>query len=95
MKSSSAAVKVTDLVRGGTFRLKLAALKVVLFRLMLLYRVLVCSKKCEVWSATVLDFMKCKVWSANVKVRVCEARANRTLLSIASDDNLTFKLQVL
>ena len=30
MKSSSAAVKVTDSVRGGTFRLKLAALKVVL-----------------------------------------------------------------
>lgn len=82
MKPSSAAVKVTDPVRGGTFRLKLAALKVVLCCLMLLCRVLV-------W------FRVCEVWSANVKVRVCEARANRTLLSIASDDNLTFKLQVL
>ena len=49
---------------------------------MLLYRVLV-------W------FRVCEVWSANVKVRVCEARANRTLLSIASDDNLKYKLQVL
>ena len=58
------------------------AVKVVLCCLMLLCRVLV-------W------FRVCEVWSANVKVRVCEARANRTLLSIASDDNLTFKLQVL
>jgi hypothetical protein len=60
------------------------ALKVVLCCLMLLCRVLV-------W------FRVCEVWSANVKVRVCdsEARANRILLSIASDDNLTFKLQVL
>ena len=79
MKSSSAAVYGSG--SCGTFRLKLAALKVVLFRLMLLYRVLVWFRVCEVWSAN--------------EVRVCEARANRTLLSIASDDNLTFKLQVL
>ena len=59
MKSSSAAVKVTDPVRGGTFRLKLAALKVVLFRLMLLYRVLVWFRVCEVRSAN--------------EARVCEA----------------------
>ena len=58
MKPSSAAVAVTDSVRGGTFRLKVAALKVAPaapFQLSAFDAIIVpragLSSKCEVWSA--------------------------------------------